>query len=198
MLGTTSKTDSRHSLYHKDGLLDIFIGLGIFFAGLFLWTEMVWMVGIFVPVFLPSFQSARKRFFHRRQGIHYHDPQSHNQGQKVLFYMTLLIGFLVLAGVGFFYAFSFYNEAVKDWLHASLLMILGGLFASVWIFAAFELRLPRFHIYGIGTFLLLAVSQLTSLTFWMAFVILGGLIFFVGLVRFFKFLQENPLPEKGE
>ena len=46
---TSNKIDNRLSAYHQDGLLDLFIGFAILFAGLFLWTEMVWMAGIFIP-----------------------------------------------------------------------------------------------------------------------------------------------------
>ena len=43
MIETNQETGGRYAKFQRDGLLDIFVGMGILFAGLFLWSEMVWM-----------------------------------------------------------------------------------------------------------------------------------------------------------
>jgi hypothetical protein len=193
MLETKREMDSRYILYHEDGLLDIFIGLGIFFAGLFLWGEMVWMVAIFIPIFMPTFQSARKRFLQPRVGKLDHDPKLQAQSQKILLYSTLLLGVLALAGVGMFFAFGILSGKVNDLIRGYILIILGALFASVWVFAAVMLKLPRFYLYALLTFVPLAAAQYTSLPFWAALSLTGGLVTLIGFVVFIRFLQEHPL-----
>ena len=197
MVETKQEIDSRYILYHKDGLLDIFIGLGIFFAGLFLWSEMVWMVAIFIPIFMPAFQSARKRFLQPRIGTLDYDPKLQAQGQKILLYTVLMLGVLALAGVGIFFAFGILSGRVNDLIRGSILIILGALFASVWVFAAVMLKLPRFFIYALITFFPLAAAQYTSLPFWAALSLTGGLITLIGFGVFIRFLQENPRRVKG-
>ena len=197
MFQTKQEIDNRYVLYHKDGLLDIFIGMGIFFAGLFLWSEMVWMAAIFIPIFMPVFQSARKRFLEPRVGELDHDPNSQAQGQKVLLYTTLLLGVLVLVGVGMFFGYSLISGSVNDWIRNYFLVILGAIFGSVWVFAAVMLKVSRFYLYALLTFVPLSAAQFTGLPFWAALSLTGGLIILVGLIVFIRFLQEYPLSERG-
>ena len=44
--------------YHNDGVLDVFIGWCIFLAGLMLFTEMVWMVGVYAAIMAPMRKEA--------------------------------------------------------------------------------------------------------------------------------------------
>jgi hypothetical protein len=190
---TSNKIDNQIVSYHKDGLLDLFIGFAIFFAGLFLWTEMVWMVGIFIPVLLPSFQAARKRFLEPRIGELPHNSQWQAQKQKALLWVTLLLGLLFLAGVGMFYAYGEMSGPLNDWLRPNFLLVLGVVFASVWFLAAAMLKINRFYLYAIFTFVILVLAQYTALPFWIALAILGGLIILSGTVFLIRFIQQHPI-----
>lgn len=181
--------------YHKDGLMDIFIGLGILFAGLFLWTGMVWMAAIFVPIFLPSFQAARKRFVERRIGDLGVDSQQQAQSQKMMFSIILLLGVLMLAGVGMFFTFGLLSGPVSEWLRQYFLLAIGLIFAGVWIFAGAMLKINRFYLYAFLTFAALAIAQFTALPFWLGLIILGGAVALVGLLVLIRFLQQHPLVE---
>jgi uncharacterized membrane protein len=189
---TSNKNENRYALFHKDGLLDVFIGFGIFFAGLFLWTEMVWMAAIFVPIFLPAFQAARNRFLHPRLGNLDHDPRFQAQAQKILFSVTLLLGILLLAGVGMFFAFGEMSGPVNDWLRQYFLLVIGFIFAGVWVFAAALLKIVRFYLYAVFTLVSLGAAQITTLPFWLALSILGGLIALVGSLFLIRFVQQYP------
>lgn len=189
---TSNKIENRISTYHNDGLMDLFIGFAIFFAGLFLWTEMVWMAAIFIPVFLPSFQAARKRFLEPRIGKLPQSSQQQAQNQKALHWVTLLLGVLFLAGIGMFFAYGVMSGPLNDWLRNYFLLVIGAIFASVWLFAAAMLKINRFYLYGAFTFSTLAAAQFTLLPFWVALAILGGLIILVGTIILIRFMLQHP------
>ncbi|MFC1996434.1 hypothetical protein ACFLXI_02355 [Chloroflexota bacterium] len=188
----SNKSESQYVLYNKDGLLDIFIGLGIFFAGLFLWTEMVWMAGVFIPIFLPSFKAARKRFLLSRIGSLDQDQQQQGQAQKLIFSGALLLGVILLVGIGLFFAFGFMSGAVNEWLRQYFLLIIGIIFATVWVFAGVLLRINRYYLYAVFTIIAMFVAQFTAIPFWSTLAVLGGLITLVGLFILIRFLQQNP------
>ncbi len=177
--------------------MDIFVGLAILTAGLYLWADMVWMAGIFVPVFLPAWKAARERFVDRRMGAWDHALHLRTQSQKVLLYFTFLIGVFLLAGIGLFFAYGVISGSALEGLRAFFLLGLGGVFASVWVLAAVMLKVNRFYLYALFTFLPLALAQYSSLPFWAALAITGGLVALTGLVVFLNFLQEHPVIEKG-
>ena len=146
---TSNKNDNRVFSNHNDGLMDLFIGFAIFFAGLFLWTGMVWMAGIFIPVFLPSFQAARKRFLEPRIGELSHNSRQQAKNQKALLWVTLLLGGLFLAGIGMLFVFGEMSGPLNDWLRNYFLLVMGVIFASVWLFAAAMLKLKEPPLAGI-------------------------------------------------
>jgi hypothetical protein len=189
------KMENKYTLYHKDGLMDIFIGLGIIFAGLFIWTELVWMAAIFIPVFLPSFQAARKRFLQTRIGELEHNSQQEEKAQKLILSITMLLGVLFLAGIGMFLAFDFLSGAVNEWLRNYFLLMLGTIFGGVWAFAGWMLKIVRFYMYGAFTFLILGAAQFLPMPFWVALAALGGMIVLVGLMVLIRFRQQYPIIE---
>jgi len=191
----SKETDNRIFLYHNDGLLDIFAGLGILFAGFFLWTEMVWMAGIFIPVFLPSIQAARKRFQEPRIGSLVRDSHQQAQNQKVFLYVALLMGVLFLAGIGMFLSFDLISGPVNIWLRKYFLLVIGLIFASVWSFAGAMFKIHRFYLYAAFTFVALGAAQFATLPFWLALVTLGGMVAFVGLLVLNRFVKQNPIVE---
>ena len=190
---TSNQIDNQIASYHKDGLMDIFIGFAIFFAGLFLWTEMVWMAGIFIPVLLPSFQAARKQFLEPRIGELPHNSQQQAQAQKVLLMTTLLLGVLFLAGIGMFYAYGELSGPLNEWLRPNFLLVLGIIFAGMWLFAAAMLKINRFYLYAAFTFSALALAQLMAFPIWIALAILGGLIILSGAIILIRFIRQHPI-----
>jgi len=190
---TSNKIDNQLASYHKDGLMDIFIGFAVFFAGLFMWTEMVWMAGILIPVLLPSFQMARKRFLEPRIGKLMRTSHQQAQTQKNLLMATLLLGVVFLAGIGMFYAYGELSGPINDWLRPNFLLVLGIIFASVWLLAAAMLKINRFYLYAAFSFATLALAQYTMLPFWIALVILGGLVTLSGTVILIRFIQQHPI-----
>jgi hypothetical protein len=143
-------------------------------------------------VLTPSFQAARKRFLEPRIGELPQSSQQQAQNQKVVLWITLLLGVLFLAGIGMFFAYGVMSGPLNDWLRNYFLLVIGVVFASMWLFAAAMLKINRFYLYGAFTFVTLAAAQFTALPFWIALAILGGLIILVGTIILIRFMQQNP------
>ena len=192
MVTMSRNKEHRYAPYHKDGLVDIFIGLGIIFAGLFLWKDLVWLAAISIPVFWPSFQAARVRLLQSRIGKLEYNSQQEAQAQKFVFSATLVLGLLFLAGIGMFFAFDFMSGMLNDLLRRYFLVVLGMIFGSVWVLAGAMLKIARFHLHGVFTFAVLCIAQFAALPFWLALIAVGGLIMFSGFLILIRFLRENP------
>jgi len=189
----SNDTNNTLLFYPGDGLLDIFIGLGILFAGLFLWTGLVWMVAIFIPTLLPSFQAARRNFLENRIGIQALDSHRQVPAQKLQLAMTMMFVVLLLVGIGMLFAFGFMSGSLNEWLRQYFLLAFGLIVAGVWLFAGAVLKLKRFYLYALFTFAALTTAQYTVLPFWLAMALLGGVITCVGLLVLIRFLQQHPI-----
>jgi MFS family permease len=190
---TSNNIDNRISADPNDGLVDLFIGLGILIAGLFLLTEMVWLVAIFIPTFLPSFQAARKRFLEPRIARSGVKAQQHIHDQKIFLYTVLLVGMLFLGGIGLFFISDLLSSPFSNWLRQYILLVIGLIFGSVWGFAGIMFKINRFYLYAVLTFSTLAAVQFLNVPFWLSLLFLGGMVTFVGLTILIRFVQHNPI-----
>jgi hypothetical protein len=185
--------DPRYFVYHQDGWQDLFIGLAILMAGAFIIGDLSWMPAIFIPVLLPAGQNARKRFLDRRLDLQDLPIRQASDGQKAIYSTTIVLGLLVLAGVGAFFIFAQTSSQALTWMRQYFMLVLGTLFGSVWLYFAYLLRLPRFGLYGLLTFILLAGVQYTGLSFGLALIALGAAIALVGLFILIRFMQQHPV-----
>lgn len=76
--------------YLNDGIADIFAGWIIFFAGLMLFTELFWMAGVYVAVFLPIVWSIKEKVTMPRLRREELNPKLAERSTR------LLLGFLIL------------------------------------------------------------------------------------------------------
>lgn len=188
----TKEINKRYDLNFKDGLIDVFIGFILILIGLFIWVDKAWMGAIFIPSFTPAFQAARIRFLHPRLGNVSDEIQNHPPNQKVFLIITLLFGSLMLAGVGALFVFNL-SGSISEWLRFYFLLLLGGVFAGVWVIAAVVLKFNHFYLYAVITFVSFSATQFTVIPFWVAFVILGGVVGFTGLFVLIRFIQDHPI-----
>jgi hypothetical protein len=186
------QSDFRYFFYHRDGLLDIFIGLAILFSSQLIRTDLVWMIGVYFPIFLPSWNSARKRLLYGRVGALDFDPLLHSKRDKGKKQINFLLGGLLLAGLGLFIALTLLSGLTNEWLRSTIPLILGGVFACIWIFVSRVLRLPRFYLYAFFTFASFAACQAGIVPFWGALAIIGGSVTIGGLILLSRFLQIHP------
>jgi hypothetical protein len=189
---SSSKIEAKFAGFHEDGLVDIFIGIGVILAGLFLLTEMVWMAAIFIPTCLPSFRTARKRILESRLESGIPSAQKQMMNQKYMFLITILLGVMVLAGSVMGLSIGLLSNHFQDWFQHNFLLILGMVFAIVWIIAGALLSVKRFYRYSGISFLTLFLTQLMGLPFWFALAVIGVLISCNGLFLLIRFLRHYP------
>jgi hypothetical protein len=190
LFSNSSETPIRYN--QNDGFVDIFIGLGIFFAGLFLWFEKVWMIAIFIPALMPSFQAIRERVIETRIGKSDPNANQYVINQKITLYILLIIGISVLSVFVIFFVFKFHSLPGIAIFQQYILLVLGMIFTSLWIFAGAMLRVRRYIFHAALTLVVMMLGQFINLPFWMTCVILGGLITFLGALVLLKLLKQYP------
>ena len=190
----TSERDlnQKYFFYHQDGLLDIFIGLGILMAGLSLWAGMFWMAGAWVAIFLPMWIAARKSITYRRAVEELPLPEEHNRYPVVV---AVLIG-LVLMGVlvGVVFSFGAANlPSLRTWLSSYIHLVIGLGIALFLIVTAAVMRIPRFTIHAGLVVAVFAAGQWLGWVFWVSMSVSGGLVTLLGAAVLIRFFSRHPL-----
>ena len=131
---TSKSIESRYISSLDDGLPEIFVGLSILVASVFLWTGMVWMVGIFLPLFFPAFREARRQLLKPRIKNNDKFTSQQTQALKQLFLLTTLVGVLFLLLIGLFSVSDILSNKIIDLMRSNFLLITGFMFSLLWIF----------------------------------------------------------------
>ena len=186
----------KYFFYHKDGLLDIFIGLGLLLAGATWWAEMVWMAGSWIAIFLPIWITARKSITYRRGT----DVEQLAKGNfRFTLVLISMIGFLLLGLLvtfGFFLGFE-QVPTYRIFLDTYLNLLIGAGISIILLISAASMHLPRFFAYVALTLAIFVGTWLLDWPFWIPLIVSGGLITLVGLMTLIRFLNEHPPVTKG-
>jgi hypothetical protein len=172
--------------YQNDGVLEVFIGWCIFLAGLMLFTEMVWMVGVYAALFAPMLWNFKETVTVPRLKRQELDESAARRTTMLgAALLAALVGLVVLGLV--------------------LLVLLLG--ESVGVAAAFALgaflvlgyvfRAPRWYAYGALAVIFFAVAHATGLAFPWSIMAIGALIALTGSVILLRFLRSHPLLPMG-
>jgi len=192
MVATDHKSENLNIYTHRDGLMDIFIGLLVLIASQLIRADLVWMVAIYIPIFLPVWKAARNQFIHQRIGPECSVPHFHAKGALIKFRFTLLLGILLFVGLGILSALGWLSGATGDWINHHFTILLGLIFSTIWMLAAIILKLPRFFIHSIFTQGVFISTQFSQIQFWVALSLTGGLMIFVGCIVLIKFIRLHP------
>jgi len=197
-LQTNPQEDYLH--YHNDGLLDIFIGLGILVVGLGMLTDIYYVfIAILPAIMIPVWRDAKKRYTApRMKTIHF--PEVDRIARRTMALLTglLMAGmlvFLVVAMVVLFESQS--NGLLPIWLQTFIKeyfwLLLGAFGAGVLSLIAWLYRLNRYFIYAALTLAICAIATLLSAPFWLTVVLTGATITFFGLAVLLRFMQDYPI-----
>jgi hypothetical protein len=182
----------KYFFYHKDGLLDIFIGLGILMAGLSLWADMVWMAGAWVAIFLPMWISARRSITYRRAADKDILPEQNNRYPLVI---AVLVGLVLVGGlVGVIFALDSANlPSIRVWLSVYIHLAVGLGMAFFLMITAAIMRIPRFVLYAGLAVAVFFVGQWLGWVFWIGMSVSGGLMALLGMGVLLRFILQHPL-----
>jgi hypothetical protein len=182
--------------YHQDGLLDIFIGWGVFMIGLFWFVEMPWLGAAIIAPMVPAWKRARERITFRRLGG---TAPSDDKYTKPLLLISLVGGLLLLvvvAGVAALLSAGAASVEARAWLGEYLMLILAGLCALVLLAVAAGMQIRRYYLYATLIIAVLLGCQLWNAPisiYWIApglVLMAGGGLILLRFLRSFGYSQR--------
>lgn len=197
-LQTNPQEDYLH--YHNDGLLDIFIGVGILVVGLGMLTDIYYVfIAILPAIMIPVWRDAKKKYTApRMKTIRFTEAQRTAVRTKALLAGLLLAGMLVfLAGALTAVFWSQSTGMLPLWLQIFIKeyfwLILGVFGAGVLSLIAWLYRLNRYIVYAALTLAIYASAHALSAPFWLTIVLTGATITIFGLGVLLRFMQDYPI-----
>lgn len=184
------------ALYHGDGLLDIFAGVGIVLFGAAMLAELPWLVAIFPAISLPVWRDAKRSLTVPRLRQADWAPAQETVRRARVVTMTL-IGLLALSlGVGFtfFLGMGAVPSGAEVWLRQHFPLALGTFLAALAAVMSLVLRVSRFYVYAAATLAAFAAAQWLGLSVPVATVASGAGILLGGLVVLIRFVRTYPAP----
>jgi hypothetical protein len=182
--------------YHGDGILDVMIGFGLIIAALWIYAEMPWLVGSWVPVMTPIYLQAKKNITVPRLGHVEFSGQRKGKTKKTLSALVVFNLILFAGGFGAWMAMDIGGK--PQWLIELLenYMILTGVLGLVasWI-VAFISDLRRFYIYGLMNLAVFTISGFFRLHIALGMVLLGIIVVLYGLILLLDFRRKYPIIE---
>jgi hypothetical protein len=180
--------------YQHQGLLDIFVGLGVLFAGLFLAAELPWLVAVLPTSLGPAFYGAQRMLVANRV----HEPRppalARKRRGRLLVLLTVLgLLSLLLAAVALW---GWSAGTLPGWLetHRAALPAVGlGLpVALALALTGAVLRIARCYAYALVAAVLFACGYLIGWAVWWSLIGVGAAIAIGGVVSLARFLDQHP------
>jgi hypothetical protein len=189
--------------YHQDGLLDIFAGLYILGFGLGIFMDVIWDFGmgvIIIPggliaVALPMWIAVKRKITMPRIGFVKFGPGGGTNKLTAIF-----IG-LAVAGLGFFFVFTFAtfqsgSRQLLDLIFQNGMLIVGFGSLAVCILFGYSMGLRRLYAYGLLAMITLVIGHLLGIFFAYILLALGITVIATGVALLIGFVKKYPL--KGD
>lgn len=182
-------TSSQHfAAYHRDGLIDIFFGLFLLFAGAVLWSELTFMVGIWAAILVPLWISSRSTITRRRV----RQPAA-PKGPPGMF-MISMMGLFALGILAILLFTVGLNNlpALRTFLASYIHLTIGSAIAVMLLFLAAGLSTPRLALYALASVAIFVIGDFLAWPFFISMGVLGAVAFAGGTFVFIRFLREHP------
>ncbi|MGD2050176.1 MAG: hypothetical protein PVH03_11785, partial [Chloroflexota bacterium] len=114
--------------YLDDGILDIFVGCIALLAGLMFFSDMFWMAGAYVAIFLPIVWSVKEKVTMPRLRKKELDPVAARRSSKIL--VALIAGLLLFVILGLVFFLLFQNPDMAAETKRLLLLGAAGVVAA--------------------------------------------------------------------
>ena len=182
--------------YHKDGVIDIYLGIAIAMVTVSIINptmSMIWMIALF-PVF---YRDTKRRYTFPRLGyVKFSEKAGASKRSTTLAIamasITFLGGFLVFFS-GFPNNYDWMIPFIENWKlgAAVFLLITLSLFGYV-------SQIKRLYYYAAASFIIFAAGALIPIPGYIIVPLLGGLITLSGIYQLYKFTQEYPLEPRPD
>lgn len=184
--------------YHKDGLIDIFIGLYISLLGLSILLLTIsdfstWFIipAIFPAIISPVWISAKKKITMPRIGFVKFGTTGVNK-------LTMIFISLLVAGLGAFMLLSFASSqewalSIRDLIIPNTMIILGISVAAVSSLFAYTMGLNRLYMYGLLSLTMFVLGFFINIPMAYIILFLGLIITANGFVLLRIFIKKYPI-----
>ena len=184
--------------YHKDGILDIYLGMGIMSVSSVFFFEYFYSMSGIIAI-LPIFYAAsKKQFTIPRLGYVKFSSSTKGRARNSLTLALLLGSMSAIAGLFAFYSvissgYSWIEPLIANWriTIASILLVVFSLFGYV-----SDLR--RMYYYGLVSFIVFIAGIFLPIPGYLLILTVGGIISINGIVLLYRFTQEYPLTKGQE
>ncbi|MGW8181171.1 MAG: hypothetical protein ACWGQW_20770 [bacterium] len=180
--------------YHKDGILDIYLGISMaMFTVSFISPtySMVWMIAL-LPVF---YRDSKRRYTFPRLGyVKFSEGTSKRSTTLAMALASLsLVGGLLVFFSGFPNNYNWMVPFIENWK----LVAAGGLFITLSLFG-YVSKINRLYYYGALSLILFGAGAIIPLPGYIVLPTLGGIITLSGIYHLYRFTQEYPLETRQE
>jgi hypothetical protein len=175
--------------YHKDGILDIYLGVSIAMltASLISPTySMVWMIAL-LPVF---YRDSKRRYTFPRLGYVKFGEGTSKRSNTLMLALTslsVIFGLLVFFS-GFPDNYNWMIPIMENWKLAA-----AGITFTVLSLFGYVSNIKRLYYYATLSLVLLGVGAIIPIQGYIILPTLGGLITLNGIYHLYRFTQEYPL-----
>lgn len=182
-------------LFHKDGFLDIAVGLCVLFAGLVVANDLAFLWIILALIEIIAWRIAKKYVTLPRIGQTSYSKE--RKGRNSVLIGLAFFSFMSFIALGIM-LFSFYGgqnaAASSGLLFLNEFQMVIGIFTILLLgFSAFILGLNRFLIYSLLSLAALLINQLTDISLWSTYIYLGLIITVIGIGLLVRFLRNYRL-----
>lgn len=180
--------------YHQDGLLDIFLALGMLFSVVALSFGTWWLATILPALFWPLWISAKEIITAPRLAGLRVSREQVSQGRTAILGLTIVGVVAFLLGIVMFMLFSFDRApmGLTNWLRENFLSVMGVISGFILALTALLGRIPRYYTYallavlvGVGGPLLNIKPSLYTATF-------SLIMLLSGIVVLLRFTRTHP------
>jgi hypothetical protein len=179
--------------YHKDGILDIYLGMGIAIASSIFFIEFFpGITGIIV--LLPILYAAsKKQYTIPRLGYVKFSDSTKGRARRSVILAVLLGVVSCVAGLFAFYSvlatgYSWVEPLISNWKITAAIIL-----SIVFTLFGYVSELKRMYYYAIVSFLVFFSGMFISIPGYWLIITVGGIIFLNGLIHLYRFTQEYSL-----
>jgi len=183
--------------YHKDGILDIYLGMGIMaVATVFFYEVFMYITGT-IALLPILYAGSKKQYTIPRLGYVKFSQSTQGRARNSVTLALLLGTMSAVAGFFAFYSvissgYSWIEPLIANWkiTIASILLIAFSMFGYV-----SDLR--RMYYYGLLSSIVFVSGILLPVPGYILILLVGGIISINGVIHLYKFTQEYPI-QKGQ
>jgi hypothetical protein len=179
--------------YHEDGLIDIVLGIGLFIASLWVYAEMIWLMGGVIVTLTPMYMGMKRKYTFPRIGEVTFSKDRTKRSQNSMTFLVIMNAVGVLLGFVFWMAFS--GDTRPQWI---LIMIdnfpvvLGIAGGVIWAVVGYITDLTRFYRYSAATLVVIGSANFIPTPFIAHMLLLSGIVMVSGYMQFQIFKGKHP------